>query len=96
MTAENPRLRIALVCNTAWAIHTYRRGLLRMLVSRGVEVTVLAPRDRTFPLLEEMGCRCVELPVASKGTNPRDDLRTLAALYRSAKSGLPEAYDRNG
>jgi glycosyltransferase involved in cell wall biosynthesis len=89
MTAENPRLRIALVCNTAWAIHTYRRGLLRMLVSRGVEVTVLAPRDRTFPLLEEMGCRCVELPVASKGTNPRDDLRTLAALYREYRATRP-------
>ena len=43
------------------------------------------PRDRTFAPLEEMGCRCVELPVASKGTNPRDDLKTLAVLYRDEK-----------
>ena len=60
-----------------------------MLVARGVEVTVLAPRDRTFPLLDAMGCRCVELPVASKGTNPRDDLRTLVALYREYRATRP-------
>jgi hypothetical protein len=32
-------LRIALVCNTAFAIYTYRQGLIRMLIERGVEVT---------------------------------------------------------
>ena len=89
MNAEKSRLRIALVCNTAWAIHTYRRGLLRMLIERGVEVSVIAPRDRTFAPLEEMGCRCVELPVASKGTNPRDDLKTLVALVREYRATRP-------
>jgi len=89
MNAEKSRLRITLVCNTAWAIYTYRRGLLRMLIERGVEVSVIAPRDRTFAPLEEMGCRCVELPVASKGTNPRDDLKTLAALYREYRATRP-------
>ncbi|PMS15850.1 glycosyl transferase [Trinickia dabaoshanensis] len=75
-------LTICLVCNTGFAIYTYRQGLIRMLVAKGVRVIVLAPRDRTFPLLEQMGCECIDLPVASKGTNPLDDLRTLTALYR--------------
>jgi glycosyltransferase involved in cell wall biosynthesis len=82
-------LRITLVCNTAWAIYTYRQGLIRELVARGVEVTVLAPRDRTFDLLGAMGCRCIDLPVASKGTSPRDDLRTLWALYRRYRTIRP-------
>ncbi|MEM5440074.1 glycosyltransferase family 4 protein [Paraburkholderia diazotrophica] len=82
-------LRICLVCNTAFAIYTYRQGLIRMLVERGVEVTIIAPRDRTFDLLKEMGCRCIELQVASKGTNPRDDLRTMASLYRLYRSIRP-------
>jgi glycosyltransferase involved in cell wall biosynthesis len=89
MNNDQP-LRITLVCNTAWAIHTYRRGLLRMLVARGVRVTVLAPRDWTFEPLAAMGCRCVELPVASKGTNPRDDLKTLVALYREYRASRPD------
>jgi glycosyltransferase involved in cell wall biosynthesis len=86
----NVPLRITLVCNTAWAIYTYRQGLIRALAARGVEVTVLAPRDRTFDLLTAMGCRCIDLPVASKGTNPRDDLRTLWALFRHYRSIRPD------
>ena len=86
---SNVSLRITLVCNTAWAIYTYRQGLIRELVVRGVEVTVLAPRDRTFELLSAMGCRCIDLPVASKGTDPRHDLRTLWALYRHYRTIRP-------
>ncbi len=82
-------LRIVLVCNTAWAIYTYRQGLIRVLVESGVDVIVIAPRDRTFELLAGMGCRCIELPVASKGTSPRDDLRTLVALYRHYRAIRP-------
>ena len=82
-------LRISLVCNTAWAIYTYRQGLIRMLVGKGVEVTVIAPRDRTFDLLTQMGCRCIDLPVASKGTSPREDLHTLWALFRHYRSIRP-------
>jgi glycosyltransferase involved in cell wall biosynthesis len=89
MTKEKSSLRIALVCNTAWAIYTYRQGVLRMLAARGAQVTIIAPRDRTFEPLTEMGCRCVELPVASKGTDPRQDLKTLAALYREYRATRP-------
>ncbi|WP_321947977.1 glycosyltransferase family 4 protein [Paraburkholderia sp. J10-1] len=90
-SATHPRpLHVALVCNTAWAIYTYRRGLLRALTDAGAQVTVIAPRDRTFEPLAAMGCRCVELPVASKGTNPLDDLRTLLALYRHYRALKPD------
>ncbi|KWE59713.1 glycosyl transferase [Burkholderia ubonensis] len=88
MAASSP-LRIVLVCNTAWAIYTYRHGLIRTLVARGAEVIVAAPDDRTVPLLEQMGCRYVPLAVASKGTSPREDLGTLAALYRHYRALQP-------
>ncbi|MBB5497162.1 glycosyltransferase family 4 protein [Paraburkholderia sp. MM5384-R2] len=86
---STPALRITLVCNTAWAIYTYRQRLIRTLIGRGVDVTVLAPRDRTFELLAAMGCRCIELPMASKGTSPGEDLRTLVALYRQYRTIRP-------
>ncbi|MFD1557826.1 glycosyltransferase family 4 protein [Paraburkholderia silviterrae] len=85
---DTRRLHVALVCNTAWAIYTYRQGLLRALNAAGAQVTVIAPRDRTFEPLAAMGCNCIDLPVASKGTNPLNDLRTLLALvkhYRALK-----------
>jgi glycosyltransferase involved in cell wall biosynthesis len=83
-------LSVCLVCNTSFAIHTYRQGLIRTLIANGATVTVIAPRDRTTALLEQMGCRFVELYVASKGTNPRDDLRTFAALYRHYRAIKPD------
>ncbi|TDV34710.1 glycosyltransferase involved in cell wall biosynthesis [Paraburkholderia caballeronis] len=83
-------LRIILVCNTAWAIYTYRQGLLRALNAAGARVTVIAPRDRTFAPLTQMGCHCIDLHVASKGTNPVDDLRTLLALYGHYRSLKPD------
>ncbi|WP_322015046.1 glycosyltransferase family 4 protein [Paraburkholderia sp. J12] len=83
-------LRIALVCNTAWAIYTYRHGLLRALTQAGAQVIVIAPRDRTFEPLKAMGCRCIDLPVASKGTNPLHDLGTLRALYRRYRELKPD------
>ncbi|CAB3759790.1 glycosyltransferase family 4 protein [Paraburkholderia solisilvae] len=82
-------LRVILVCNTSFAIYTYRQGLIRMLIARGVEVTVIAPRDRTTDLLAQMGCRCIELALASKSTNPLDDLRTLWQLNRLYRSIRP-------
>ena len=90
LSAQAASLTVCLVCNTGFAIYTYRQGVIRMLVAKGVRVVVLAPRDRTFPLLEEMGCVCIDLPVASKGTNPLADLRTLAALYRHYRTIRPD------
>ncbi|MGN6233926.1 MAG: glycosyltransferase family 4 protein [Trinickia sp.] len=88
--AQAARITVCLVCNTGFAIYTYRQGVIRTLIAKGVRVIVLAPRDRTFALLEEMGCECIDLPVASKSTNPLDDLRTLASLYRRYRTIRPD------
>lgn len=83
-------LHVALVCNTAWAIYTYRQGFLRALNAAGAQVTVIAPRDRTFEPLTAMGCNCIDLHVASKGTNPLDDLRTLLVLFKHYRALKPD------
>jgi len=89
-TAQRLPLHIALVCNTAWAIYTYRQGLLSALTASGARVTVIAPRDRTFEPLAALGCHCIDLPVTSKGTNPVDDLRTLLALFKHYRALKPD------
>jgi len=89
MTVSRP-LHVCLVCNTAWAIHTYRPGLIKSLLAHGARVTVLAPRDRTFAPLQALGVTCVDVPIASKGTNPLADLKTLAALWRHYRALKPD------
>ncbi|SDV47812.1 glycosyltransferase family 4 protein [Chitinasiproducens palmae] len=82
---------VCLVSNTAWSIYNYRRRLLHRLLDGGWPVVVIAPRDATFPALEALGCVCVDLPLASKGTRVKEDLRTLLALrahYRRLRPRL--------
>ncbi|KAF1051799.1 MAG: hypothetical protein GAK41_01226 [Burkholderia gladioli] len=50
---------------------------------------MLAPRDRTVEPLEQMGCRYIALPVDSKGTDPVEDLRMLAAMRRHYRTIRP-------
>ena len=84
------RLHVCLVCNTAWAIHTYRPGLINALLAHGARVTVLAPRDRTFAPLQALGVTCIDVPIASKGTNPLADLKTLVVLWRHYRALKPD------
>lgn len=79
-----------MVSNTAWSIYNYRHGVLQAFRQAGIAITVIAPRDRTFEPLAAMGVQCIELPVASKGTNPVEDLRTLFTLYRLYRKLKPD------
>ncbi|RKP59089.1 glycosyltransferase family 4 protein [Pararobbsia silviterrae] len=89
MKTESP-LHVCLVSNTAWSIYNYRHGTLNALRERGIIVTVIAPKDRTFALLEQIGVRCIDLRVASKGTNPIEDLALLGTLRRHYRTLRPD------
>ena len=79
-----------MVSNTAWSIYNYRHGVLHAFRAQGIRVTVIAPKDHTFELLEAMGVRCIDLRVASKGTNPVEDLRLMATLWRHYRALRPD------
>ncbi|MGI4816273.1 MAG: glycosyltransferase family 4 protein [Janthinobacterium lividum] len=81
---------VCLVSNTAWSIFNYRHGLLRALLAQGATVTVVAPPDRSVEALTKMGCAFQPLAVASKGTNPLRDLRTMWSLYRHYRRIRPD------
>ena len=83
-------LHICLVCNTAWAIHTYRPGLIRGLLQNGIRVTVIAPYDATADAMTALGADYIDLPLASKSVNPFNDLRTLYALWRIYRKLQPD------
>jgi len=89
-TASHSTLHLCLVCNTAWAIHTYRPGLLRGLLENGVRVTVIAPYDATADAMVALGATYIDLPLASKSVNPLHDLRTLYTLWRIYRKLQPD------
>lgn len=89
MTTDSS-IHVCMVSNTAWSIYNYRHGVLNAFRARGIAVTVIAPKDRTFALLEQMGVRCIDLAVASKGTNPVQDLKLMATLRRHYRTLRPD------
>lgn len=90
MPPPNLPLHICLVCNTAWAMYTYRPGLIRSLLAHGVRVTVLSQPDRTIEPLRAMGVTCIDIPIESKGTNPLTDLKTVWMLWRQYRRLKPD------
>ncbi len=85
------RQKIAFVCNTAWGLYNFRRGIICSLLQQGVDVVVIAPRDKYSEKLGRLGCRFKEVQLQSRGMNPIEDLNfflELYALYTTEKPHL--------
>ena len=82
--------RIVLTANTGWYLKNFRLGLIRALVERGYKVWVLAPEDKYFAALAEIGATPVHLPINGKGLNPVEDLRLISAYRRQLRELRPD------
>ncbi len=83
---------ILIVANTSWNIHNFRLNVIRALLERDYQVTVLAPVDeyvrykREFPLVEHCDLRKLD----RDSINPHKDLKLMIELYKSYKSIKPD------
>lgn len=76
------RKRIALVSNTSWSLHNFRKGFLEYLVRSGYEVYCLAPEDNYSASLIRLGARYVHTDIDAKGKNPLKDIQYYKTLYK--------------
>jgi glycosyltransferase involved in cell wall biosynthesis len=90
LSAGPPVTRILLASNTAWSVYNFRRGLIAALMSRGMTVVVAAPHDDYSARLASLGCRCIDLPLDNKGTNPLRDIRTFLDFVNVLKEARPD------
>jgi glycosyltransferase involved in cell wall biosynthesis len=79
-----------LVGNTAWSIYNFRHGLISRLIDLGHKVTVAAPKDVFSDKLAAMGCEVIDMHMAAKGINPREDLMLLVHMWRLYKTIKPD------
>lgn len=78
-------MKIALILNDDFSMWHFRGGLIKALVSRGMDVCVIVPPGPYVSKLEEIGARC--LPIAmNRFITPFQDLKLLSQLYRVFKS----------
>ena len=78
-------LRIAVVANTAWYLHNFRRNLMRTLQGHGHHVIAIGDEGPFGLRLSEQGYRFHAVPFSGAGTRPWRELATVLALRRVLK-----------
>ncbi len=71
---------VTFVANTSWYLHNFRLGLIKSLLERGYEVSILAPSDEFSDRLREAGCYHIHLEMDAKALNPLSDLMMIKRL----------------
>ena len=82
--------KILFLSNTAFSICNFRCGVLERLVADGYKVITVGPKDDYSAKLSAMGCEVIDMPIAAKGVNPREDLFLLGQLRRLYKTIKPD------
>jgi glycosyltransferase involved in cell wall biosynthesis len=75
-----PGKRIALVCNSSWAMVNFRMAVMRALRADGHELVVVAPDDGARETLAAEGIGFEAWEVRARGTNPLKELGSLTSL----------------
>ena len=76
------------ISNTAFSVFNFRHGVLVQLLAAGYKIITVSPKDAYSAKLAAMGCEVIDMPMAAKGVNPREDLalfKRMRQLYRTVK-----------
>lgn len=84
--------RIAVVASLTLSLVNFRLELLKRLVEAGNDVIAFAPENdaEVIEVLQGIGIRFVQIPMARTGLNPLADLRTLVVLWRHFRRLKPD------
>ena len=75
-------MHISLVMNNSIGVRTLRSDLIRFLLSRGHQVTVLCTIDEAAPDLRRMGASVVNWSMTRSGLNPLREILSVVRLRR--------------
>jgi glycosyltransferase involved in cell wall biosynthesis len=87
------RRKVLISINTAWNFVNFRSGLIKAIIANGYEVVAAAPIDGKYvPQLEALGCRFIDLPIESHGTNICREIVLFWHFCRIFISEQPQIY----
>jgi glycosyltransferase involved in cell wall biosynthesis len=76
-----PRGRnVALIANTLWYLHTFRKSTILAMRARGLHVICIGQGDSTAPKLAELGCEVHTLQWQLDSLNPLSELQILLRI----------------
>lgn len=83
-------MRFLVLTNNDVGLYNFRKELLRRLLSDGNEVYISLPYGKKVKLLEDMGCKFIEIGVDRRGKNPLADICLLFEYMRLISRIKPE------
>jgi len=81
--------KIVICVNTSWNIYNFRLNLARAIKKSGYEVILVAPYDKYSEILKQE-FEYYNIYISNKGTNPKEDLKTLIEFYKLYKKIKPD------
>lgn len=81
--------KIAICLNTSWNIYNFRLNLARALKNAGYDVVLVAPYDVYSEKLKDEFIYH-DIYMNNKGTNPKEDIKTLIGFYKLYKTIKPD------
>lgn len=87
-------MRFLVIANALSSVTNFRLDLIKTLQSRGVEVHVACPNDKSHDfdskVLSELGVKLHDVSMSRAGLNPFQDLNTCWALWRLMRFIRPD------
>ena len=81
--------KIIICLNTSWNIFNFRLNLARSLKKAGYDVILVAPYDKYSEILKQE-FEYHDIFMNNKGTNPKEDIKTLIEFYKLYKAIKPD------
>jgi glycosyltransferase involved in cell wall biosynthesis len=81
--------KIVICLNTSWNIYNFRLNLARALKNAGYDVVLVAPYDVYSEKLKDE-FTYYDIYMNNKGTNPKEDIKTLIWFYKLYKMIKPD------
>lgn len=72
------KYKVAFISNTSWSLYNFRLEVIRSLISHGVEVYLLAPKDSYSSKLVAEGAIFISIKMNNYSTNPIKDILLTA------------------
>ncbi len=83
--------RILILSNIDGGLYNFRRELMKRLCDDGNEVFCAFSFGEKRELIEKLGCKCINVPVSRRGTNPIQDLILLFKYIKLIRKLKPDA-----
>lgn len=94
-----PKLRIAVVSNTAWNLFNFRLNLIHQLMAAGHTVVAVAPTDAFADKLKANGVEFAPVPISTSGVNPLVEMLSvwrLRSIFKRHDVDLVLSYTPKG